>query len=82
MKRIGIALSMALCLSLLASSLTVACTSFIAGKKATADGSVLSTHNEDLRADTCQRGSTRQTFKDGEIRTRQRSSALGQVNTR
>jgi len=60
---------MALCLSLLASSLTVACTSFIAGKKATADGSVLSTHNEDLRADTCQRVEVfpGKTFKDGEI---------------
>jgi len=68
-RRIIAALLLALCLSLLASSLTLACTSFIAGKKATADGSVISAHNEDLRADTCQRVEVfpGKTFKEGEV---------------
>jgi len=46
-----------------------ACTSFIAGKNATADGSVITAHNEDLTGDTAQRVEVfpRRTFKANEF---------------
>ncbi len=49
--------------------LALACTSFIAGKKTTADGSVMSVHNEDLNATTAQRVEVfpAKKFKKGQI---------------
>jgi len=46
---------MTIFLLMLAPILGWCCTSFVAGKKATVDGSVIAAHNEDLRADTAQR---------------------------
>lgn len=62
-------LMLSLACALAVSACAVACTSFIAGKNATTDGSVISAHNEDLSADTCERVEVfpGKTFKEGEI---------------